>query len=87
MVGFLAHEECELTGGLFDSAGGTVEARLFGTTQGYSSRTLTIEDIRDHLGEILDSEELVIATDPRDAGQTGNAEVANLLEAKPYQAF
>jgi hypothetical protein len=47
---------------------------------------LTIEDIRDHLGDILDADNLTIATDPRNAAQTGIDEVAHLMEAKPYQA-
>jgi NAD(P)-dependent dehydrogenase (short-subunit alcohol dehydrogenase family) len=85
MVAYLAHESCELTGGLFDSSAGTVNARLFGTTPGYTNPKLTIEDVRDHLAEILDADNLVIATDPRDAAQTGNAEVAKILEPKPYQ--
>ncbi|HEY4634917.1 MAG TPA: SDR family NAD(P)-dependent oxidoreductase [Candidatus Limnocylindrales bacterium] len=85
MVGYLAHESCELTGGLFDSSGGMVQARIFGTTPGFSSRTLTIEDIREHLDELLDVDHLTIATDPRDAGQAGIAEVVKILEAKPYQ--
>jgi NAD(P)-dependent dehydrogenase (short-subunit alcohol dehydrogenase family) len=85
MVAYLAHESCELTGGLFDSAGGTVQARLFGTTAGYSNPGLSIEDVHGHLDEILDPGQLVIMTDPRDAAQTGNAEIAKLMEAKPYQ--
>jgi NAD(P)-dependent dehydrogenase (short-subunit alcohol dehydrogenase family) len=85
MVAYLAHESCELTGGLFDSSAGTVAARLFGTTPGYTNSGLSIEDVRDHLAEILDTDNLVIATDPRDAAQTGNDEVVKILEAKPYQ--
>ena len=85
MVAYLSHETCELTGGLFDSAGGTVQARLFGTTPGYTNADLTIEDVRDHIDEILDAARLEIATDPRNAAQTGNNEIAKLLEAKPYQ--
>ncbi len=85
MVAFLAHRSCELTGGLFDSSGGTVTARLFGTTPGYSNPELTVEDVRDHLAEILDASQLVIATDPRDPAATGNDEVVKILEPKPYQ--
>jgi len=85
MVAYLAHESCELTGGLFDAAGGRVVARLFGTTPGYSNPTLTIEDVRDHLDEILDAENLKVVTDPRDAAQTGSAAVVKILEPKPYQ--
>ena len=85
MVAYLSHESCELTGGLFDSSGGTIQARVFGTTPGFSSRGLTIEDVRDHLDELLDIDHLVIATDPRDAEATGNDDIVNLLEARPYQ--
>ena len=85
MVAYLAHESCELTGGLFDSSAGTVSARLFGSTPGYTNPNLTIEDVRDHVSEILDTDNLVIATDPRDAAKTGNDEVVKILEAKPYQ--
>ena len=42
--------------------GGKVAARLFGSTPGYSNPNLTIKDVRDHLAEILDAENLVIAT-------------------------
>ena len=85
MVAYLSHESCELTGGLFDSSAGTIQARVFGTTPGFSSRDLTIEDVRDHLDELLDVDRLVIATDPRDAAETGNDEIVNILEARPYQ--
>jgi NAD(P)-dependent dehydrogenase (short-subunit alcohol dehydrogenase family) len=85
VVAYLAHEECEVTGGLFDVTAGSVVARLFGSTAGYSNRNLTIEDVRDNLDQILDAGTLVVATDPRDATQTGNNELAELIEAKPYQ--
>jgi NAD(P)-dependent dehydrogenase (short-subunit alcohol dehydrogenase family) len=85
MFGYLAHESCELTGGLFDSSAGTVQARAFGTTAGYTDRNLTIEGVRDHLDEILDFDDLVIATDPRDAGAAGIAEITKIMEAKPYR--
>jgi NAD(P)-dependent dehydrogenase (short-subunit alcohol dehydrogenase family) len=87
MVAYLSHESCELSGGLFDSSAGTVEARLFGTTPGYSNPKLTIEDVRDHLDEILDSDKLTIANDPRDVSQSGIDEVVHLMTANPYQAL
>ena len=68
MVAYLGHESCELTGGLFDSSAGTIQPHVFGTTPGFSSRDLTIEDVRDHLDELLDVDNLVIATDPHDSG-------------------
>ena len=85
MVAYLGHESCELTGGLFDASAGTIQARVFGTTPGFSNRDLTIEDVRDHLDELLDLDGLVIATDPRDAAATGNDEIVHLLEARPYE--
>ncbi len=85
MFAYLAHEACEVTGGLFDSSAGTVNARLFGMTPGFTSRELTIEDVRDHLDEILDPATVEIVTDPRDAGQTGINEVAKILVARPYE--
>ena len=85
MFAYLAHESCELTGGLFESSAGTVASRVFGATPGFTSPTLTIEDVRDHLDEILDTEHLAVVSDPRDAGQTGVAEVAKILVARPYE--
>ena len=85
MVGYLAHESNELTGGLFDASGGEVVARLFGTTPGYRNAKLSIEDIRDNLDSILDAEHLSIATDPRDAAAIGTNEMAHIFEPKPYQ--
>ena len=85
IVAYLGHESNELTGGLFDSSAGTVATRLFGVTTGYSSATLTMEDVRDHLDTLLDAESFTTVTDPRDAAQTGNAEVTKILSPKPYQ--
>jgi NAD(P)-dependent dehydrogenase (short-subunit alcohol dehydrogenase family) len=87
MFAFLAHEECDLTGGLFDSSAGTVQARAFGVTGGYTDRELTIEGVRDHLDEILDFANLTIATDPRDSSAMAIAEVTKIMERKPYQAL
>ena len=86
MVAFLAHGSCELSGGLFDSPAGTVVARLFGTTPGYSSRNLTIEDVRDHLDEILDAGQLEIANDPRTSRRPASTRWSTWT-AKPYQSL
>jgi NAD(P)-dependent dehydrogenase (short-subunit alcohol dehydrogenase family) len=87
MVAYLAHETCELTGGLFDSSAGTVSARVFATTPGYTNRELAVEDIRDHLDELLDIGNLTVVTDPRDADRTGIAEITKIMEPRPYQAL
>lgn len=43
-------------GGPFESSAGTVASDIFGITPGFTSPTLTMEDVRDHLDEILDAE-------------------------------
>jgi NAD(P)-dependent dehydrogenase (short-subunit alcohol dehydrogenase family) len=85
MYAYLAHEACPLNGGNFDVSAGTVVARVFATTPGYTNTDLTIEDIRDHLDEIVDVENMVVATDPRDAGETGIDEITKLMERMPYR--
>jgi NAD(P)-dependent dehydrogenase (short-subunit alcohol dehydrogenase family) len=51
---FLVHERCPVTGEIFRSQGGHVMRVFFGQTQGYRNRTLTIEDMEEHLDEIRD---------------------------------
>jgi NAD(P)-dependent dehydrogenase (short-subunit alcohol dehydrogenase family) len=85
MFAFLAHESCDLTGGLFDSSAGTVQARAFGVTGGYTDQQLTIEGVRDHLDEILDFAGMTIATDPRDSSAMAIAEITKIMERKPYK--
>jgi NAD(P)-dependent dehydrogenase (short-subunit alcohol dehydrogenase family) len=86
-VGYLAHEDCEVTGGNFDSSGGMVDARLFGVTPGYSNPELTIEDVRDHLQEIVDKDTIRFVAHPLDPMETGSAEIVKILEPRPYQAL
>jgi NAD(P)-dependent dehydrogenase (short-subunit alcohol dehydrogenase family) len=54
VVAYLAHEECPVTGGYFESSGGTTTFRHFSETAGYANPGLTLEDVRDHFGEIVD---------------------------------
>jgi NAD(P)-dependent dehydrogenase (short-subunit alcohol dehydrogenase family) len=84
-VAYLAHEDCRVTGANFDSSGGTVDARLFGVTAGYSNPELTVEDVRDHLDQIVDPGTMTVVAHPLDPMETGSNEIVKILEAKPYQ--
>lgn len=51
---FLAHESCTVTGEAFAVGGGRVARISFCENVGFTERSLTPEDIRDHIEEILD---------------------------------
>jgi hypothetical protein len=84
-IAYLAHETCEITGGLLHVGGGDVSARLIGATAGIHNQKLTIEDVRDNLSTIFDPATVSIVTDPRNPAETGSNPVTSLLVAKPYQ--
>jgi NAD(P)-dependent dehydrogenase (short-subunit alcohol dehydrogenase family) len=85
-VAYLAHEDCEVTGGLFDVTGGSVTSTSLTANAGFYSPELTIEDVRDNLETILrrSSDDRLI-TDPRDPIGTIN-EQASMISLKPYKA-
>jgi NAD(P)-dependent dehydrogenase (short-subunit alcohol dehydrogenase family) len=85
VIAYLAHESCEITGGLLHVGGGDVSARLIGATAGIKNAKLTIEDVRDNLSTIFDETTMTVVTDPRNPAETGSNPVASLLVAKPYQ--
>ena len=76
-VAYLAHEECEVSAKYFESAGGRVWQRYLTETTGYTNPELTIEDVRDHLDEIMNGDGASALADP--------IEVANspLMSFKP----
>jgi NAD(P)-dependent dehydrogenase (short-subunit alcohol dehydrogenase family) len=53
VVAFLSHEQCPVTGETFAVAGGRVARALFAETRGFVKPGLTMEDVRDHMPEIL----------------------------------
>jgi NAD(P)-dependent dehydrogenase (short-subunit alcohol dehydrogenase family) len=57
-VAFLSHEDCPVTGETFAVAGGRVARVLFAENQGYVKPGLTMEDVRDHMEEILEVKSL-----------------------------
>lgn len=84
-VAYLAHEECEVTGTLFDVGGGLVTATtLTASAPGYFNQELAPEDIRDNLATVLDRSQERLLTDPRDPlGTIGEA--SRMLIPKPYE--
>ncbi len=51
-VCYLAHEDCPVTGEVYSVAGGSVSRFFIGRTPGYFNADLTVEDVRDNLGQI-----------------------------------
>jgi NAD(P)-dependent dehydrogenase (short-subunit alcohol dehydrogenase family) len=53
MVAWLAHEECTSNGEIFEAGGGHVGRVVITSAEGYENSDVTVEDVRDHLPEIL----------------------------------
>lgn len=55
VVAWLAHEDCPVTGEVYSCGGGHVARVFVGVTPGYThTEDLSVEDVRDHFGEIRD---------------------------------
>jgi len=54
LVAFLAHEDCPVSGQLFSVGGGRVAHVFIAETHGYYNADLSMEDVRDHWGQITD---------------------------------
>jgi NAD(P)-dependent dehydrogenase (short-subunit alcohol dehydrogenase family) len=66
LVAFLAHESCPVSGEAFSAGGGHVSRYFLGRTAGFGKADLSIEDVRDHLDEILDESGYTVPADPAD---------------------
>ena len=68
LVGYLAHESCDVSGHIYSVGGGRVARVFIGLTQGWGEpgRAFGIEDVRDHMSEI---EDLTHFTIPEGAGE------------------
>jgi NAD(P)-dependent dehydrogenase (short-subunit alcohol dehydrogenase family) len=53
VVGWLAHDDCSVTGETFSCGGGRVARVVVGVGSGWCSPALSVEDVRDHLDVIL----------------------------------
>jgi NAD(P)-dependent dehydrogenase (short-subunit alcohol dehydrogenase family) len=83
-IGYLAHEDCAVTGQLFDVGGGQITATDVSVSKGYYNAELTMEDIRDNLTQILDSSGGESKVDPFDPVGTIN-EATKMLHKRPYE--
>jgi NAD(P)-dependent dehydrogenase (short-subunit alcohol dehydrogenase family) len=54
VVAWLAHEDVPVTGEVYTVGGGRVARFFIGMTPGYYNPKLSVEDVRDHFGEIRD---------------------------------
>jgi NAD(P)-dependent dehydrogenase (short-subunit alcohol dehydrogenase family) len=54
VVAWLVHEDVPVTGEIYTVGGGRVARFFIGMTPGYYNPVLTVEDVRDHFGEIRD---------------------------------
>jgi NAD(P)-dependent dehydrogenase (short-subunit alcohol dehydrogenase family) len=62
VVGYLAHEECPVSGHIYSVGGGRVARVFVGLCPGWRSDdgSLTLEDVRDHFDEIEDTTDYTI---------------------------
>jgi NAD(P)-dependent dehydrogenase (short-subunit alcohol dehydrogenase family) len=66
VVGYLAHETCVTAGEIFTVHADGLSRMFMGVNVGIVDPGLTIESVRDHLGEILDARTFMV---PDEAGQ------------------
>jgi NAD(P)-dependent dehydrogenase (short-subunit alcohol dehydrogenase family) len=56
VAAFLTHRDCPVSGEIYTVGAGHVARFFIGRTKGFYDPALSIEDVRDHLGEIRDEE-------------------------------
>jgi NAD(P)-dependent dehydrogenase (short-subunit alcohol dehydrogenase family) len=56
VAAFLTHRDCPVSGEIYTVGAGHVARFFVGRTKGFYNPALSIEDVRDHLGEIRDEE-------------------------------
>lgn len=64
VVGYLAHESCEVSGEIYSCGGGRVGRIFVGAVPGYFNPQLTAEDVHENLAAIRDTSSFVV---PRNA--------------------
>jgi NAD(P)-dependent dehydrogenase (short-subunit alcohol dehydrogenase family) len=64
VVAYLAHEDCPVSGEMYTVGAGHVARFFVGRTDGYFNPALSMEDVRDHFGEIRDETGYTVPKDP-----------------------
>jgi NAD(P)-dependent dehydrogenase (short-subunit alcohol dehydrogenase family) len=54
VAAWLVHERCHLNGDMLDTGAGHTFRHILSTTEGYTKADLTLEDVHEHITEILD---------------------------------
>ncbi len=58
VAAWLVHEKCSLNGEILDTGAGHTFRHVLATTEGYTKLDLSIEDVEQHIGEIVDGSRL-----------------------------
>lgn len=66
VVAYLAHQDCPVSGEIYTAGAGHVARFFIGRTTGFYSPALSLEDVRDHLGEIRDETGYTVPAGPAD---------------------
>jgi NAD(P)-dependent dehydrogenase (short-subunit alcohol dehydrogenase family) len=66
VVAYLCHPDCTLSGEVLTASGGRVASIFVGETVGWYSKSLTIEDIAEHIDEIMDRSEYMVPKNVND---------------------
>ncbi len=71
VVGYLLSEECQLNGEVLHAGGSHVARGLLGQTRGWAKRAapVTVDDVREHLDEILDLDGFALPSSANDQMQ------------------
>jgi NAD(P)-dependent dehydrogenase (short-subunit alcohol dehydrogenase family) len=78
-VAYLCHEDCDFTGHYLEAAAGMSKYRCFAETQGYMNPDVALEDVRDNIGKILDTDGHTLVPEPLDHP------MSNIIQRKePY---
>ena len=65
-VAYLSHEDCAVSGGNFEVAGGMTKFHPFAETQEYFNPAVTVEDVRDNFDTIMRTERHTLCPEPLD---------------------
>lgn len=77
-VAYLGHEACEVNGLDIEVAAGMTRYRFFAETPGYFNRDVTLEDVRDNFGTVLDTSDHKLVAEPLDNP------MSEIIQRKPY---
>lgn len=66
VAAFLTHRDCPVSGEVYTVGAGHVSRFFIGRTKGFYSPELSIEEVRDHLGQIRDEAGYTVPGGPAD---------------------